>query len=287
MDSNLHGLAFGIMTSIQNLSQTLVPAVVSILLSPHYEAFLHHHREGALHREHPPPDLATVRGIVHTETFFAVLAAAGVVCALVLWYYDEWPGFGPGGLLRKTTKATIDCLFKEHEDSLCAGQPPLHPPRMTVLQPVVPAGDGDLVGIAFSKQRGNRSEAPSIPIPVLEQHVSQPPPSPGDFRSRSQSPQCAMPWETYNAGVMATEKTPLVPAGGFTRHRSYSSSMPPMSTSDRLDGYFMEEGMMPMKKAVSFAGDRFPERKPGQGQHPNIPLKKKSSSTTKLKFAHF
>lgn len=290
VDSKLRGLTFGIMTSIQNLSQTLVPAVVSILLTPHYEAFLHHHRDSAVRREHPPPDLATVRGIIHTEIFFAALAAAGIVGAMVVWYYDEWPVCGPGGFLRKSTMTTMNHLFQEHTDRMNDDLPPLHTTRMTVVQPDLPPGDGDLTGIAVRRQRGNSLEALSIPIPLPEQRT----PSPGDFRSRSQSPQYAMPWETYNAAVGATEKTPLLQAQGGARHRSYSNSVPPMSTSigptsgHRFDADFMEEGLMPMKKAVSFAGDRFPERKPGQGQHPSIPLKRRnSSSSAKLQFAHF
>lgn len=308
VESNLHGLAFGIMTSVQNLSQTFVPALASLALASHEEPLIHHHHSHPKH-PHPPPDLTTMQGIANCEMLFAVLSFFGLLCAICLWYVDEWPDMGPGGFLRRTTKRTIDGLL-EHSDDACAPQPPPLPPRTPPgtsgstgeLNDSADYGSGDkITGIALLRNRGSSlggmSDSSVIPIPVM--------PSPGpapiggayvdtrsdttSSQSTSQSPHFSVPWEMYDTPTDSSENSLLL-ARNKTRSQS-ASAYGTIGSANRAifsSEDVLGEDMMPLKKAVSFAGDMtFPERKPGQGQHPPIPLKRRNSTISRMRIPHF
>jgi hypothetical protein len=110
----------------------------------------------------------------------------------------------------------------------------------------------------------------------------------------SQSPQFVAPWETPDSNVTSERIALLASGESKSRGQAGSKSGGKYGATSSAGVLFskydvMDEGMTPLKKAVSFAGDMtFPERRPGQGQHPAIPLKRRNSTiNTRMKISHF
>lgn len=291
VDSQLHGLAFGVMTSVQNLAQTVVPAIASIVMSSHDEPLIHHRQHGHAHQT-KLPDTTSMLEIAKCELLFASLALTGLVCAAVLVYIDEYPEEGPGGLLRKTTKRTVDVLHAELEESQCT--PPLHPPPPPIKE--------EVVGIAMLPRRGRTGSNASVasddentarsgsigPLAMKLPPISE---SAAPVGALGNSPQFVAPWETPDSNISETsqlvsqDESKVDRAGKGGKYGSTSSRTRVLFTKYDV----MDEGMTPLKKAVSFAGDMtFPERRPGQGQHPAIPLKRRNTTiSTRMRLSHF
>mmetsp|Transcript_7567 Transcript_7567/g.11221 ORF Transcript_7567/g.11221 Transcript_7567/m.11221 type:complete len:302 (-) Transcript_7567:103-1008(-) len=266
VEYHLQGLAFGVMTCTQNLAQTAIPAVISIVLTENAQHHDHststaHLREGTM-----------LKGVQKCEVLFAALSLLGMVFGGLLWYLDEFPSVGVGGVLRCATKRSIDAMYVDDGD--VGHILPALPPRGS-------CASHTLTGITFSHTQSS-TESSSSRSPHTDEDSDK-----EDEIDRST-------WELYSA-PSGTETVPLMSSGDHKisyssiscNTRARSSSMPlDMSAKSCLH---TKGGNM--KKAVSFAGNSFPERKPGQGQHPPIPVKRRNSlqgvSGHKFRVPHF
>eukprot|EP00602_Paraphysomonas_sp_CaronLab_P000927 CAMPEP_0185032134 /NCGR_PEP_ID=MMETSP1103-20130426/20020_1 /TAXON_ID=36769 /ORGANISM="Paraphysomonas bandaiensis, Strain Caron Lab Isolate" /LENGTH=532 /DNA_ID=CAMNT_0027567917 /DNA_START=342 /DNA_END=1937 /DNA_ORIENTATION=+ len=146
VEYHLQGLAFGVMTCTQNLAQTAIPAVISIVLTENAQHHDHststaHLREGTM-----------LKGVQKCEVLFAALSLLGMVFGGLLWYLDEFPSVGVGGVLRCATKRSIDAMYVDDGD--VGHILPALPPRGS-------CASHTLTGITFSHTQSSTESSSS------------------------------------------------------------------------------------------------------------------------------
>lgn len=285
VDGYLQGVAFGLMTALQNFSQSAVPAIVSYILMENDEHF--HNESHALSKV---PSRTRMAGISECEFMFAFLSLAAAVAGMMLWYLDEYPpNNAPRGVLRAATKFSFDEIEKRARYN------------PTNVQPVYYSYNGSSSSSTSSAQSYHDAETPSRATDYEVQDDDS------DKVDRSD-------WIPYDQSDdhPATEMTPLLPSGTSLPENYQSMTIPedevlPMDTTPM-------NGLMPprrpsilrhfsvyspsqagphgkghIQKAISFTGEGpFPERKPGTGQHPPIQMIRRNSlNLNRRKFTHF
>lgn len=330
VDGYLQGIAFGLMTSFQNLTQCAIPAIVSYILMENEEAFKH-----LSHETSKIPSLSRMVGISECEFMFALLAMGGVVSGLTLWYLDEYPpNDAPRGVLRAATKFSFEEVEKRARYN------------PTNVRPVVYSLSSGSSSTSTSTSSSYQSdglqfrhdaETPpvaSIPLPPHQQlpSHSQPEARTDEEDAEQETSSGKMDrsdWIPYDSShspaghYPATEMTPLVSSshgGSGSAGRgggSYQSTIPedeesaPMECGMNSSSVSMMPPRRPsilrhfsvyspsqvgphgkghIQKSISFTGEGpFPERKPGSGQHPQIPVmvRRNSFSLNRRRFSHF
>lgn len=280
---DLQGIAFGLMTSLQNFSQSTVPAIVSYFLMENLEY------SNDISRI---PSKTRMIGISECEFMFAILSLAGLLAGLMLWYLDEYPpNNAPRGVLRAATKFSFDEIQKRSQ---------YNPTNVT---PVFYSHNGSSSSSTSSGQSYHDAETPSGNQD--EDDLQRQEDEDTNVVDRSD-------WIPYYQDNPATEMTPLMSLGSINYSQNYQSTIPEDDIPP-LDVTPMN-GLMPprrpsilrhfsvyspsqagphgkghIQKSISFTGEGpFPERKPGSGQHPPIQIIRRNSlNLNRHRFTHF
>lgn len=319
VDGYLQGVAFGLMTSFQNLTQCVVPAIVSYILMENEQAFKH-----ISHETSKIPSLSRMVGISECEFMFALLAMCGVIAGLTLWYLDEYPpNDAPRGVLRAATKFSFEEVEKRRRYN------------PTNVRPVVYSLSSGSSSSSTSTSTSSSYQSDGLLI-RQDAETPQTVPLPLPLHSQSEGHTDELGEEDTTAYQMdrsdwipydsshprhvghhpATEMTPLMSSshgGGGSSYQgtipedevyltmecdtnSSVSMMPPRRPSilRHFSVYSPSQvgphGKGHIQKSISFTGEGpFPERKPGSGQHPQIPVmvRRNSFSLNRQRFSHF
>jgi hypothetical protein len=354
VDGYLQGIAFGLMTSFQNLTQCAIPTIVSYILMENQQAFQHLSHEDSHSSTSEPskiPSLSRMIGISECEFMFALLAMGGVVAGLTLWYLDEYPpNDAPRGVLRAATKFSFEEVEKRAR---------YNPTNVRPVVYSVSSGSSSTStstsssyqneGIHLLRQSlGRDAETPATATAAAASVTSIPPPPQHSQRGiETETEKIAKEdkeeeeessykldrsdWIPYDSShpppprshpqtYPATEMTPLLSSSSSQSRANVSASsgtcsntipedevyspmdcdsvpsMPPRRPSilRHFSVYSPSQagphGQGHIQKAISFSGEGpFPERKPGTGQHPQIPVmvRRNSFSLARQRFSHF
>ena len=113
VDVYLQGIAFGLMTSFQNLAQCAIPTLVSYILMTN-EKYLYN----STHDTSKMPSTTMMIGISQCEFLFSLLSLFGVITGSILWFLDEYPQNNtPRGVLRATTKFSFEEIERRRKIS--------------------------------------------------------------------------------------------------------------------------------------------------------------------------
>lgn len=256
------GFATGVLLSIYHLSQSLIPIVVSFMITTEINFIDSHvskHKYVAL-------ELIDIR---NCEAFFVVMAIVAIFFSLILFIFDE-SGNAELRLSGFIGSHDYDAIENSDDEDVESEN---HPSASSYNYRSDPPAS-----ILTHRQRSKSLSDSSPPLTsCLKKHNLK-----GAVKGKTK-----MPSEMIS---ISYESQPLCSDGNGTDSNDDDHG----DSSSGDEDYFAERTGQMQRRNVSFAGDCdfTPERRAGQGQHPpilplNIKMPQPPPSPKRMMFAHF